>query len=81
MPIENPLLFYRRRLWEIISTYLPWLYFRWKLGRLRQRVLRDPNMRNYTDPALHPVAPAEDDASATESKTVASGPKPKELAA
>jgi hypothetical protein len=61
MPIENPLLFYPRRLWEIVRTYGPLPYFLWKLSRLRRRVLDDPDMLNYTDQALQAVASADAD--------------------
>jgi radical SAM superfamily enzyme YgiQ (UPF0313 family) len=81
LPIENPLLFYPRRLWEIIKTYGPLPYFFWKLWRMRRRVLSDPNMRNYTDHALHPVASEEDDAGAAESKIAKARPQPQERAA
>jgi hypothetical protein len=81
MPIENPLLFYPRRLWEIIRTYGPLPYFFWKLWRMRRRVLNDPEMLNYTDQALHPVVPADDDAAAAESRLAVSTPPGKERAA
>jgi len=52
MPAENPLLFYSRRIWEIISTYTrAALYFLW-LDRLRKHIERDPNASTYTDAAL-----------------------------
>jgi hypothetical protein len=52
LPRENPLLFYLRRLWEMVSTYvaLGW-YLLW-LQRLRQRVDRDPRTAGFTDAAL-----------------------------
>jgi hypothetical protein len=52
LPRENPLLFYPRRLWEIVSTYaaLGW-YYLW-LQRLRRRIVRDPRAAGYTDAAL-----------------------------
>jgi hypothetical protein len=52
LPRENPLLFYPRRLWEIVSTYaaLGW-YYLW-LQRLQQRIDRDPRAATYTDAAL-----------------------------
>jgi radical SAM superfamily enzyme YgiQ (UPF0313 family) len=58
MPRENPFVFYPRRLWETLRTYVPAAYFIWRLLRLRARVLRDPNLSGYTDLALQP---AEDD--------------------
>jgi hypothetical protein len=55
LALENPLLFYPRRIWEIIRTYGPVPLFVWKLLRLRRRVLRDPQMTTYTDQAMTPV--------------------------
>ncbi len=60
MPRENPLIFYPRRVWEIIRTYGPVPLLVWKLLRIRKRVLNDPEMKNYTDVALTPVDVAED---------------------
>jgi radical SAM superfamily enzyme YgiQ (UPF0313 family) len=52
LPRESPLLFYPRRLWEIISTFAGLgSYYLW-LQRLRQRIDRDPNAAAYTDAAL-----------------------------
>jgi hypothetical protein len=56
LPRENPLLFYPRRLWDIIRAYAPLPVFFWKLWRMRRRVLHDPKMKNYTDQAVHPPA-------------------------
>jgi hypothetical protein len=52
LPRENPLLFYPRRVWEVLSTWagLGW-YYLW-VQRLRQRVDRDPKGAEYTDLAL-----------------------------
>jgi radical SAM superfamily enzyme YgiQ (UPF0313 family) len=58
LPIENPLVFYPRRVWEAFRTYVPVAWFVWKLLRLRRRILRDPGMRRYTDRALTPVGVA-----------------------
>ena len=51
MPRENPVLFYPKRAWEIARTYAPLPFFVWKLLRMRARILRDPEMRNYSDDA------------------------------
>jgi hypothetical protein len=52
MPAENPLLFYSRRIWDIVSTYArAAIYYLW-LDRLRRRVEREPNASAYTDAAL-----------------------------
>jgi radical SAM superfamily enzyme YgiQ (UPF0313 family) len=55
-PKESLLVFYSRRLREIVGTYLPglWLYF--QLERLRRRIERDPASRTYSDIAIAPVA-------------------------
>lgn len=56
MPIENPLTYYARRVWEFTSTSFKWCLLAWKLNRIRQRIERDPQKREYTDLALTPVA-------------------------
>ena len=61
LPRENPLLFYPRRVWEMVRTYAPVPLFVWKLLQMRKRILADPNMKQYTDPALEPVEAGEDD--------------------
>jgi hypothetical protein len=57
-PADNPLLFYARRAWEIVTTYASaGLYYLW-LRRLRRRVERDPAGAAYTDEAIAaPPAP------------------------
>ncbi len=62
MPMENPLVFYPRRVWEVVRTYVPILWLVWKALRLRKRILRDPQMKEYTDRALTPVDACEDGA-------------------
>ncbi len=52
LPRENPLVFYPRRLWEILSSYLPGFWFFWKLTKMRKRIQHDPRYRNYSDVAL-----------------------------
>ncbi|MEE8451896.1 MAG: hypothetical protein V3R99_08275, partial [Thermoguttaceae bacterium] len=59
-PKENPLLFYPRRVWETISTYLSVGRYYLKLERTRRRIARDPQANQYTDLALTPVEPAEE---------------------
>jgi radical SAM superfamily enzyme YgiQ (UPF0313 family) len=59
MPLENPLLFYSRRMWEIFSTYSRAAFYYLWLERLRKRIEREPNASSYTDAAISaPVAPA-----------------------
>lgn len=51
-PAEHPLLFYPRRLWQILTTYAGGgLYYLW-LNRLRRRIERDPSAAAYTDAAI-----------------------------
>jgi hypothetical protein len=52
MPRENPLLFYSRRIWEIVTTYgKAATYYLW-LNRLRKSIERPPDASTYTDAAL-----------------------------
>ncbi len=55
LPIENPLTFYPRRLWEIVRTYVPGLWYFWRLTRVRKRIQRDESLLSYTDRAIEPV--------------------------
>jgi hypothetical protein len=62
---ENPLLFYPRRAWEVLTTYSDMgRYFLW-LNRLRQRVDRTPDAAAYTDAALNRTGPTRDPADDT----------------
>jgi radical SAM superfamily enzyme YgiQ (UPF0313 family) len=55
MPIENPLLFYPKRLLQIAKTYGgAGMYALW-LWRVRRRCEADPKKMEYTDLALSPV--------------------------
>jgi hypothetical protein len=49
---ENPLLFYARRAWEILSTYTRGAFYYLWLMRLRNRIERDPAGAAYTDAAI-----------------------------
>ncbi|MGH9644863.1 MAG: B12-binding domain-containing radical SAM protein [Terriglobales bacterium] len=52
MPRENPLLFYSRRIWEIVTNYgKAAAYYLW-LNRLRKSIERAPDASTYTDAAL-----------------------------
>ncbi len=61
LPLENPLVFYPRRVWEILSSYLPFGWYWLRLQLLRNRIQRDPRAKEYTDLALTPVVEAEDE--------------------
>ncbi len=60
LPLENPLIFYPRRLLEILRTYPGMLAFLWKLSRLRKRLKTDPATRAYMDTAISPVSDDEE---------------------
>jgi len=55
LPRENPMVFYPRRVWEMLTTYLPALRFQAKLHKLRKRIEQDPEARRYADIAITPV--------------------------
>jgi radical SAM superfamily enzyme YgiQ (UPF0313 family) len=56
LPRANPLVFYPRRLREIVVTHARLAAFYLRLHRIRRRVERD--QRPYTDPALTPLPDA-----------------------
>jgi tRNA A37 methylthiotransferase MiaB len=55
LPRRNVLAFFVHRTREILSTYIPGLWFLWRLERLRRQVNRDPASKTYTDVALSAV--------------------------
>jgi len=55
LPRESIFVFYPRRVWEVLTTYLPGLWFAVRLTRLRKRLQRDPAARGYMDDAIRPV--------------------------
>jgi radical SAM superfamily enzyme YgiQ (UPF0313 family) len=58
-PRENALRFFLRRAREMSATYVPGLWFFWRLERLRRKIENDPASKDYTDVALSPVADGE----------------------
>jgi hypothetical protein len=58
LPLENPLIFYPRRLAEIVTTHVRLVRYYLFLHRIRKKVEADP--RPYTDRALTPVLDGED---------------------
>jgi hypothetical protein len=58
MPLENPLIFYPRRVWEIVDTHARMVAFYLYLHRIRRKVERDT--APYFDRALIPVAEDDD---------------------
>ena len=61
LPIESPLSFYPRRLWEIASTQVRFIAYFWRLQRLVWKVKRDPQRMAYRDLATAPVESGEED--------------------
>ena len=53
LPRENPLVFYVRRVREVLATHIKLAAFYLYLHRIRRRVERDP--RPYSDAALAPI--------------------------
>ena len=53
LPRENPLIFYPRRVWEVLDTHARLVAFYIHLHRIRRRVERDPS--HYIDRALAPI--------------------------
>ena len=55
MPLENPLIFYPRFVWETIYKHYRMISLAVRFGWFRRRLKKDPEKRNYTDLALTPV--------------------------
>jgi pyruvate-formate lyase-activating enzyme len=56
MPVESPLVFYPRRLAELLSAGVRWGRLALRLRLLRKRIEADPAARDYTDEALRVLA-------------------------
>ena len=59
--IESPLIFYPKRVWQALATYIPWGLYAWKLHRLRKRIQKDETARTYRDFSMTPVEDAENE--------------------
>jgi hypothetical protein len=53
LPRADPLVFYARRVGEVVETHVKLAGFYFYLHRIRRRVERDPS--SYTDAALAPI--------------------------
>jgi radical SAM superfamily enzyme YgiQ (UPF0313 family) len=58
LPIEKPLRFYARRIFECVRTYARAGWYYWWLTRLRRRIERDPRACEYTESAISLLMPA-----------------------
>jgi len=54
LPIESPLIFYPRYLWEIVSKHVLFAKLYWSFSRARARVENDPAKHDYMDVSLSP---------------------------
>ncbi|MDQ6971731.1 MAG: radical SAM protein [Mariprofundaceae bacterium] len=61
MPIENPLLFFPRRMWETIRGQVSIAVLLLKFSGVYRRIKADPRAFDYTDTALTPVSETEND--------------------
>ncbi len=61
LAVENPLVFYPRRLWETVRTYGPFAAYALRMWLWCRRIKRDPATASYMDLALTPVEDAEDE--------------------
>jgi len=61
MPIENPLLFFPRRVWETIRGQVCIAALLLKFSGVYRRIKADPKAFDYTDTALTPVSETEND--------------------
>ena len=61
LPIENPLIFHGRRVFEGLNALLRWLWLAMRVRVIRKRIQRDPAAAGYIDEALRAAGPAADD--------------------
>lgn len=61
MPLENPLIFYPRRAWEILSKSVQWMSLIWKFYRILQQVRTRPQQPEEVDLAMIPVDEQKDE--------------------
>lgn len=55
LPMENPFIFYPRRLTEIIRSHYTMLSYHFKYDAIKKRIFADPKAASYTDNAIRPV--------------------------
>jgi radical SAM superfamily enzyme YgiQ (UPF0313 family) len=60
IPQESSLIFYPRRVLEMLNTFIPLGLYFLKLRSIRKRIKRDPLRHSYTDDALTPVEDIEE---------------------
>ena len=55
LPRENPVIFYPKRLAEMVGGLLSWGRLAWRYHRVMRRIMADPRRADYTDDALKPA--------------------------
>jgi hypothetical protein len=55
MSIENPLIFYSRRVWDLLYGHVRILALAWKLDRVCRQIKNDSKSQEYTDLSMTPV--------------------------
>lgn len=55
LPIENPLVFYPRYIWEVVTKHLACVGVVWRAYRIYKRVKASPNRKAYSDLAIAPM--------------------------
>ena len=60
LPRENPLLFYPRRLWDVVTSWTSLAKYCVWIEGVRRRIDRDPRAALYTDAALSYTPPSTD---------------------
>jgi hypothetical protein len=53
--VESPFVFYPRYVADLLWKHFTLAGLIWRYGKLRRKLKRDPDARNYTDLALTPV--------------------------
>ena len=61
MTVEPAVLFYPKRLWDILTTYVPFAAYALRMWLLCRRIKRDPATKSYMDTALTPVTEENDE--------------------
>jgi hypothetical protein len=61
LPLENPIFFYPRGVWEMVSSTFQWAILYWQFRQIANRVKTDPHRREYTDLAITPVLEEEEE--------------------
>ncbi len=61
LPVESPLTFYPRYIWEVISKHWAYGTAIWRVHRIYRKVKASPDRKSYTDLAIKPFDPSEEE--------------------